>query len=140
MDATEFEPDSSRLASQPSLIDTLFSRSLGRNESFDFQHVAVRHTVTLILVRDDFQQRLEIVELDSWKLCPFRFRLETRPQLPFAGMTSGGHQTRLALFGFLTPFVFLHASTNSEFVRQVFNSQLDHVFLVSESKMKIVLK
>jgi hypothetical protein len=76
--------------------------------------MGVRHTIPLILLRDDIVEGLEIVELNGWKVCPFRVRLESGPKLPFAGMSRGGDQTSRALFGGLTPFVFLHDSWNQE--------------------------
>jgi hypothetical protein len=74
----------------------------------------VRHTVPLIFLRDDIVEGLEVVELNDWNVCPFRVRLESGPKLPFAGMSRGGNKTSRALFGFLTPFVFLHDSWNRE--------------------------
>ena len=74
----------------------------------------MRHSVPLVFLRNDIVKGLEIVELNSWEICPFRFRLESGPKLPFAGMSRGGDQTSLALFGFLTPFVFLHDSWSLE--------------------------
>lgn len=88
----------------------LFPSFSGGNQSFNFQDLAMWNAVALIFVRHDFVEGFEIVEVNGWKFCPLRFRFQARPKLPFAGVSRGGNQTSLAIFGGLTPFVFLHDS------------------------------
>lgn len=70
----------------------------------------MRDAVALIFSRDDLVQRLEILKLNHGEVSPFGFRFESGSKLPFAAMPHGSHQTGLALFGFLAPFVFFHDS------------------------------
>ena len=68
----------------------------------------MRRPIPLIFLLDNIKERLKVIELDLWKLCPFVFRLESRLKLPFSPMARRRHQTSFSLCGFLTPFVFLH--------------------------------
>jgi len=86
----------------------LLSILRGGNQHFNFFDMLVRQTAPLILPLDYIKKALKILKLNYRKLCPFVFRLQSRLKLPFARMARRGDQASLALFSFLTPFVFLH--------------------------------
>ncbi len=85
------------------------------NQSIHFQDVFVRHAIALILFHENFSQHFELVERNIWKLGPFHVRLESGPELPFAGVSRNADKTDQAFVGVLTPFVFLHGLWSREF-------------------------
>jgi len=89
--------------------EVVLSAPLGpREEGVNFQDVFVRNPPALILVPEDFAQALEVVPWDHVEHGPFIFRLESGPELPFAGLPAGGDEPNITIIRVLTPFVFLH--------------------------------
>ena len=70
------------------------------------------NAIALIFVRDHVVKRFKILELYRREFSPLRVRFQAGAQFPFAAVPGGGNQPRLALLGFLAPFVFFHTSRN----------------------------
>ena len=83
-------------------------RRCGLNHLLNFLHMFVRHSIALIFPFDDIEERFQIFQINFWKLRPFILRFEPRLKLPLPSVPRDRHQTCLAFFGFLAPFVFLH--------------------------------